>query len=102
MVEPFLKNASGDFWTENQCCISCDAPRSEAPDLIGTDDGNGGYHCYFKKQPVTADETERAIMACAVSCTRAVRYAGSDPAILKRLQELHSADSSDLLSSQPK
>lgn len=94
------KNAPGPFYVEDECCISCDAPRHEAPDLIGTDDVSGRYeyHCHFKKQPTTPDEIERAVMACVVSCVRAVRYAGNDPTILARLRELRSADSSDVLS----
>jgi hypothetical protein len=64
---------------------------------MGTDNGNGDYHCHFKKQPETTEEIERAIMACRVSCTQAVRYSGSDPAILNRLRELNSAESSDVL-----
>jgi hypothetical protein len=97
MQTPHSRNAPGPFYVEDGCCIACDAPRSEAPDLMGTDDGQGGYHCYFKKQPATAGETERAVQACRVSCTQAVRYSGNDPAILNRLRELNSAESSDLL-----
>jgi len=81
---PYPKNAPGPFYVENQCCLSCDAPYSEAPDLMAHDDGEGGYHCHFRKQPETPQEVERAVMACVVSCVRAVRYAGNDPAILKR------------------
>jgi hypothetical protein len=94
---PFPKNAPGAFYVRNECCISCEAPYSEAPDLMDHDDGEGGYHCHFKKQPETPEEVERAVMACAVSCVRAVRYAGDDPAILKRLRELRSSDSCDVL-----
>jgi hypothetical protein len=94
---PFPMNAPGPFYVENQCCISCDAPYSEAPDLMAHDDGEGGYHCHFKKQPDTPEEVERAVMACVVSCVRAVRYAGDDPAILKRFRELFSEDSCDVL-----
>ena len=97
MQTPHPRNAPGPFYVEDGYCISCDAPRSEAPDLMGTDDGEGGYHCYFRKQPQTRDETERAVRACRVSCTQAVRYAGNDPAILDRLRQLNSAESSDVL-----
>lgn len=91
------KNVPGPFYVENNCCIACDAPRTDAPDLMGADDGLGNYHCHFKKQPETPEEVERAVWACWVSCTKAVRYAGDDPAILNRLKELGSADSSDVL-----
>ena len=98
---PHPKNAPGPFYVENDCCMACDAPFHEAPDLMGTDDGQGGYHCHFRKQPTTPDEVERAVRACAVSCVEAVRYAGSDPAILKRFQEWGGIHSSDVLSKPP-
>lgn len=96
---PHPNNAPGPFYVEKDCCVSCDAPRLEAPDLIGTDDQEYGYHCYFRRQPETSDEIERAIRACAVSCVRAVRYAGGNPRILKRLRDLNSEDSSDFTTS---
>lgn len=102
MAPPFFKNAPGDFYTK-WLCLGCEAPYSEAPDLIGTDDDEGGYHCYFKKQPKTPEETERAIMACAVGCIGCVRYAGSDPTILKRLEEHRGGwEASDVLRAQRK
>jgi hypothetical protein len=101
MRSPHPKNAPGPFYVENDCCIACDAPHNEAPDLMGTDDGNGGYHCHFRKQPETAEEIDRAVRACSVSCVRAVRYAGNDPSILHRLRRMNSADSSDLLDPSP-
>lgn|SRR5262245_42753805 len=101
MSSPHPKNASGSFYVENDHCIACDAPFHEAPDLMGTDDGNGGYHCHFRRQPDTPEEVDRAIMACVVSCVRAVRYAGNDPVILQKFQELKSADSCDTLPQEP-
>lgn len=97
MPEPrFAKNVPGPFYVENGYCISCEAPYSEAPDLMTHDDGEGGYHCHFKKQPETPEEVERAVLACVVSCTNAVRYAGNDPAILARFREHRSRDSCDV------
>lgn len=92
---PYPKNAPGSFYVENQCCMTCEAPDHEAKDLMAHDEEDG-YHCYFKKQPETPEEVERAILACAVSCVRAVRYAGHDPAILDRFRELRSEDSCDV------
>ena len=94
---PFPRNAPGPFYVENQCCISCTAPYFMAPDLMAHDDGEGGYHCHFKRQPETSEEVERAVMACVLSCVWAVRYAGSDPGILQRFRELRSEDSCDVL-----
>ena len=44
--------------------------------------------CYFRRQPVTAEEVERACRAVAVSCCDAVQYDGVDPAIVARIDEL--------------
>ena len=97
MATPHPKNASGPFYVENGYCISCDAPHHEAPDLMGTDDGHGGYHCHFRTQPTNPEEIERAVMACRVSCTQAVRYAGDDPRVLARFRELGAESSCDVL-----
>lgn len=97
-IPPHPKNAPGAFYVQEGCCIACDAPLQEAPDLIGTDDGQGGYHCHFRRQPTTPEEIECAVMACYVSCTHAVGYAGYDPAILARFRELGGETSCDALS----
>jgi hypothetical protein len=96
-ITPYPKNAPGDFYVENNHCITCEAPYHEAPDLMAHDEGDYP-HCYFKKQPETPAEVERAIMACCVSCVVAVRYAGKNPKILKRFQELGGEESCDVLS----
>lgn len=82
----------GDFYVDSETCLSCDAPRSEAPDLM--DDGENG--CFFKRQPVTPDEVERACLAVCVSCVEGVRYRGSDGAILRRLYDLGAFSSCDV------
>jgi hypothetical protein len=80
----FHLNAPGDFYVEDQFCIVCKAPENEAPDLMSHDEG-GYEHCYFKRQPQTAQETTQAINAIMVCCCGAVRYRGTNPAILARL-----------------
>jgi hypothetical protein len=85
----YPKNAPGPFFVENGCCISCGAPEHEAPDLMSHDENDEVfYHCYFKKQPSTPEETEQAIQAVWVSCCGAVQYEGDDPKILQRFAEL--------------
>lgn len=81
-------NVAGDFYVVDGWCIACGAPEREAPDLMANSSIPGLpiiEHCHFVKQPVTPDEIERACNAILVSCCQAVRYAGSDPAILDRL-----------------
>jgi hypothetical protein len=83
----YPENSQGDFYVENGVCITCGAPEAEAPDLIEHSKNEYG-HCYFKKQPETEDEIERAINAIAVSCISGLRYGGTDEKILKRLYEI--------------
>lgn len=75
-------NAKGDFFVAYDMCLFCDAPRSEAPELIDYDE-NG--HCYFKRQPENPTELHQAIQAVRVSCIEAVRYGGSDLEILRAI-----------------
>jgi hypothetical protein len=87
LPERYSENSTGDFYVQNQVCISCGAPEAEAPDLI--EHSKLEYeHCYFKKQPITADELDQAIRAMQVSCIAGIRYGGKDKAILKRLYDL--------------
>jgi hypothetical protein len=79
-------NAAGDFYVADGMCIACRAPEHEAPDLMAHDpSAHAGYHCYFKRQPTTPEELERAIRAVAVGCCGAVRYGGRDPQVIRRL-----------------
>jgi len=64
--ERFPKNGEGPFFVVNGECIACMAPEQEAPDLIGFD--QGASHCYFKKQPMPAEEFERATRGVWASC----------------------------------
>jgi hypothetical protein len=86
----YPENSQGDFYVQNQACITCGAPEAEAPDLIEHSKLEYG-HCYFKKQPKTPDEIERAINAMAVSCISGLRYGGKNEQILKRLYEIGEA-----------
>lgn len=63
-------NAPGPFFTERHCCISCHAPEPEAPDLMAFDEEE--ISCYFRRQPETPEEVERACQAVWASCCGAV------------------------------
>lgn len=56
------------------------------------------WHCYFKRQPQTPEEIERAIEAVCCSEIQGLRYAGNDPEILRRLVEKECRDCCDALS----
>jgi hypothetical protein len=85
--QPHAKNAPGPFYVVNTECMTCGYPHVLAPDLIDWDQDSEGHkhHCYFKKQPESPEEVEQAIKAINGSCCGALRYAGADPAIIKRL-----------------
>ena len=85
--ERFPKNIPGPFYVANGECLICMAPEHEAPDLMGFDEE--ANHCYFKKQPSTPEEFERAARAVWVSCCEAVQYSGDDQRVLQRIAELH-------------
>jgi hypothetical protein len=78
------RNAPGPFYVVKGDCITCGAPRAEAPGLITLGDGG----CYFHKQPETPAEVNDAVRAMFVSCIEAYRYGGHDPTIRRRLAEL--------------
>ena len=75
-------NAEGDLFVEYDMCLFCDAPRTEAPELIEYDEKG---HCYFKRQPQDPTELNHAIQAVRVSCIEAVKYGGSDADILQAI-----------------
>lgn len=86
------KNAPGAFYVLEGQCVSCDAPRAEAPGLVTLDDEVG---CYFHKQPETPAEVDDAVRAVIVSCVEVYRYGGSDLAIRRRLAQSGHADLCD-------
>lgn len=90
-------NVRGDFYVECNSCLCCEAPYHEAPDLMGQPGTSPkNYGCFFRKQPVTPDEIDRACSAVMVSCIKAVRYAGDDPVILRSLYERGAYASCDI------
>jgi hypothetical protein len=79
-----VKSASGDFYVQDTCCISCGVPQAIAPDLVGWTNENL-TQCFWLKQPQTADELDRAIKIIHSQELGCHRYSGKDPAILQRL-----------------
>ena len=83
-LKRYRLNAKGPFYVEDGECLACMMPEYVAPELMGYDEDQG--HCYFKRQPRTPEELERAIEAVASSDVGALRYAGEDPYVLERLR----------------
>jgi len=88
--ECYPENAPGAFYVQKDLCITCGAPESVAPNLIGSfldpSGTNRTSHYYFKKQPESAEELDRTIKAVQVSCCGAYRYAGADPDVKEKLR----------------
>ena len=77
------QNAPGPFYGTGGC-TACGAPEAEAQELLApltaTNDES-----YFVRQPATPAEVERACRALEVCCLGAFRYAGREPAVIRRL-----------------
>ncbi|MCJ8314221.1 MAG: ferredoxin [Saccharospirillaceae bacterium] len=86
------KNVSGDFYTtgfwhegeESGDCLDCAIPEAEAPTLLADINKDDNY-THFIRQPETEEEIEQACQACEICCVNALRYAGSNLSIIKRL-----------------
>jgi hypothetical protein len=81
---PHPQSTPGDFYVENEMCMSCGVPHAVAPDLMAWVDGESS-HCIWKKQPETPREVDQAIAVLETQELGCHRYAGDDPAILRRL-----------------
>ena len=71
----------------------CDGTVDCAPDLMS----GGEVSCFFKSQPKTPEQLDRALMAMENSCVAALRYRGTDWAIIERLVKAGLADCCDVL-----
>src|SRR3954466_5871468 len=80
---PHPKSAPGDFYVVKGECLACGVPHVVAPDLVGWTDEELS-HCFWKKQPETPSELERAIAVVQAKEVVCPPYAGSDPAIPSR------------------
>jgi hypothetical protein len=78
------KSASGDFYVESDCCVSCGVPQAVAPDLVGWTDETESQCCWIK-QPETPREMLQAFKLFDGQDLGCHRYAGSDPEIQSRI-----------------
>jgi hypothetical protein len=88
------ENAPGDFYVQADCCTSCCLVHEDAPDLLN-DPAEPFRECYFRRQPQTPEEIDRAINAICVSEMAALRYGGTDPVIIAKMRERGVADQCD-------
>jgi hypothetical protein len=80
--------------------MACGAPELQAPKLMSHDEKG---HCFFARQPSTAQETDAAIRGTWASCCGAIRYSGRHRETLLRLAEMGLAEQCDSrLEDEPK
>ena len=92
--ERYPLNVDGPFYVVKDLCLCCMMPEYEAPELMGFD--SEAMHCYFKRQPETAEEIEHAVNAILSSDIEGLRYSGNDPKVLAKLRDAkHLCDSYD-------
>ena len=80
----YALNVIGPFYVEDGCCTSCGVPASIAPELFSQSDRE---HCYVRRQPENAAETEAMLRVIVTQDLGCIRYGGSDPAVLRCLVE---------------
>jgi hypothetical protein len=90
-------NVPGDFYVVNGCCTGCEVPFREAPGHFEMDSDG---HCYVCKQPVTPADVDGMIQAVSVAEVNCIRYAGSDPVVLRKLTSIGEQDQCDMLSTE--
>ena len=78
----YPKNAPGDFYVEESCCLTCGIPWSEAPDHFAVDD----VQCYIKRQPANEAEVRNMVSAMAAQELDCIRYKGRDPQIVAAIR----------------
>ena len=100
-IERHPLNVEGPFYIEKDVCVGCGIMHQAAPELMGMHEyppgEPGHFHCFVKRQPVSAEELDRAMEAMTVSEVAALRYGGTDPAILQKLCNHGLASQCDVL-----
>lgn len=89
----YARNVDGPFYVSDQC-ILCSLPVETAPknimydcaaDCIGCPES-----CFVAKQPENNEELDMVLEALEGSETENIRYCGTDPKVLKRLEKNYS------------
>ncbi len=86
----YLASVAGDFYAEclrDGECNNCFLPQLEAPNIVGY----AGEHpqngqCYFKRQPESPEELQRACEAVEMACCEGLRYGGRDETVIAALK----------------
>jgi len=78
--------AESPFYIDQIECVACGACEAVAPDLVDheTDPASSGTY-FFKRQPETPGEIDRAIQAINGCCVACIYYRGDNPAIRRQI-----------------
>jgi hypothetical protein len=82
-IRPHPKNAPGDFYVEDGCCLYCGVPEVTAPEMFAWD----GDHCFVARQPATPRDFENMLEAMRMADLECVRYRGQAPDIVRSVVE---------------
>lgn len=93
MAKAHPRNAPGDFYVEDGCCITCGVPVEIAPDMFAWADADN--HCFVRCQPTRADQVDRMIEAMGSAEVDCIRFRGSDLALARRIAEAGFAECCD-------
>ncbi|MEO0588258.1 MAG: ferredoxin [Planctomycetota bacterium] len=87
----------GGFYVRTDICTGCGLVHDMAPSIMGWDKRQEYPICRFKHQPSSPAEVDEAIQAAQVSEVQAIRYGGSDPEVIRKMQEAGCAGCCDQL-----
>ena len=80
-VRAYGRNAPGDFFVQDDCCLLCGVPWHIAPDLFSHDNTS----CWVSRQPLTPDEQRRMLQVVETQELDCIRYRGRDATLLRVL-----------------
>lgn len=93
----------GAFYVVKGLCVHCAITVETAPSSVswGTSNAACPHHCRVEHQPRNEAELSNIINAACRSCVEAIRYCGTDPAVIARFRERARAHLCDALAARP-
>ena len=89
-------NCAGDFYVEQDCCITCGVPLVKAPGIFAWAELAGYRSCVVARQPHTPMEIHQTLSAMHSAEVDCIRYRGTDHELSRRIAEMGYAASCDL------
>ena len=78
-------NVEGAFYVEDGCCLTCDVPRSIAPEMFKyTEDQQ---HCFIYRQPQSSADLEKMFEVLKAQELMCIRCRSQDKGLLKQLKK---------------